>query len=141
MNRKMGTWKNLFYLLICKTAEIGPDLQQKQQSLLWFLVWPGSLHSGTELRSKIPLTVISRLTLWFHFQSLTIWALTWYLTWPVYTIYCRLDNMTYSQDRKNVGLTFGNFDFFSQAYGLLNKLTVLIYILYLLLSQKTKPDY
>ena len=35
--------------------------------------------------------------------------------------------MTYSQDRKNVGLTFGNFDFFSQAYGLLNKLTVLMY--------------
>ena len=88
-----GHTKKYYYLLVCKTAEIGPDLQQKQQSLLWFLVSPGSLHLGTKVRSKIPLTVISRLTLWFHFQSLTIWALTWYLTWPVYTVY-RLDNNT-----------------------------------------------
>ena len=64
-------------------AEIGPDAQIRQQTVLFFLTSPGSMHLGNILRSKVAMTGNSFLNFSSNIQSLTILALILYSTFPL----------------------------------------------------------
>ena len=64
-------------------AEIGPDVQKRQQTVLFFLTSPGSMHLGNILRSKIPMTGNACLNFSSNLQFLTILALILYSTFPL----------------------------------------------------------